>query len=59
MLPDADVETNEVIRPFVIVQPQYRIHKQKQKAFKEKKRQRAFNKATDPPNSTDFFKEMN
>lgn len=40
------------------MQPQYHIHKG-EKSFKNARKAKPFNPAIDPPNSTDFFKEMN
>ena len=57
MMPDDDIESGEVIRPFVIVQPQMQL-KDKNKMHSKKKGQN-FNPRCDPPNSLEFFKEWN
>lgn len=56
MLPDEDIESAEVVRPFVIMQPKYIVHGDKK--IPSKKGQN-FNPRCDPPNSIEFFKEWN
>ena len=56
MIPDEEIESGEVIRPFVIMQPQYTVHGDKKVV---KKKGKHFNPRCDPPNSIEFFKEWN
>lgn len=56
MIPDADLVSNEVVRPFVIMQPQFTVHEEQKS---RKKKGHGFNPRCDPPNSIEFFKEMN
>jgi len=58
MLPENDLKSGEIIRPFLIMQPQYRIHNEDKKVFKKKKG-KGFNPRCEAPNSLEFFKEMN
>ena len=58
MMPDNDVKSNEIIRPFVIVQPQYAYNKQNEAKYKKEK-EKKWNPRIEAPNSLDFFKHMN
>ena len=55
MLPDEEIRSSEIIRPFVIMQPQCKVYGEN----KSKKKGSNFNPRVDPPNSQDFFREMN
>ena len=56
MMPDHSLQTNEIIRPFVIMQPQYKICSNKDSLVNKKA---TAQKGTDPPNSNPFFKDVN
>ena len=55
-MPDHSLQTNEIIRPFVIMQPQYKICSNKDSLVYKKA---TAQKGTDAPNSNPFFKEVN
>ena len=55
-MPDPSIESNEIIRPFVIMQPQYKITSAKDSLVNKKA---TAQKGTDAPNSNPFFKEVN
>ena len=59
VMPDDDIKSSEVVRPFIIMQPVYIDNKQDKPESMIKKNREKWNPVIEPPNTLPFGKEMN